>query len=778
MALQVWLPLNKDLINQGLSNISINNTGTTIDNNGKIGKCFKITAEKSLGYTPNFNDKGLSLCGWFKFNQSEINAIISTQTYDSTWNSCSGNLIGNNYYGGIGLIWQTNNIYSSGSLTSITIKSILRTSATVSKLTSGFDIEFDKWIHIALTWDPNTHVLSLYKDGILFNSVSNIATFTDGASRVLYISYKGAWGGNPRTPVIPIYENDIRVYDHCLSPKEVHEISQGLVLHYKLDTNDISLSPNLITGFVNGGQTTISGNNIVISGNNSDTYFKIKTSKTLTLNKQYKLSCIGTGFSNNSYYNFPIAGQSNTSQGVIKIQNGYCELIFIANEVIVNAGTTIILDDAGRSPSAGTITNIILQEYTDIIYDCSGYQHHGKIIDQLNINNDSLRYNNCIKNTSEYPCKTITSIDFPESSGLTICCWVNLTAWGHQISGLWATSNLSTDPTDFNTTACNHRDSGFDMRGTNGTTYRLTCNSTDIPINTWKHVTITHDGANAKLYINGVLIRTKEIPSSLAAFKYVYLGYSKAGGSIRKCQGNWSDFRIYATSLSDEDILALYNNPANIDNKGNMFSFEFDEEDVNKQQILENGITKINDFIEINDKIKVLDDGSVFLQILHHNNPASNLFTVSNCWLNNDENLYSAIILLKNVFKNLTEYEFLACEKIESTSTEAKIRWKQTSNPAISSTLSGYTLISGSPGRTVGLMNKGTYGCFHNGGSWWCCCGSYTGYQGGIPGFNGVVKSGYLDLYIRISEEMLKGEIGDNLKFFKKSILSAQIIEK
>ena len=528
MALQVWLPLNGNLDNQGLTKISVINTGTTIDNNGKIGKCYTCTTSQNMEIT-NLDFSSLSSCSisfWLKVTAKGGSGWLpftgqTTSYYIMATSAGTGAFYHNNVGSG-------QKIYKDG---------ILNT-------TPG---ALNEWHHYCIT-------------GV------NLSTWTK-----FYINkYSSAWNFAGSI-------NDVRIYDHCLSPKEVHEIAKGLVIHYPLDSNNISLSPNLITGFVNGGQTTISGNNIVISGNNSDTYFRIKTSKTLTLNKQYKLSCIGTGFSNNSYYNFPIAAQSNTSPGVIKIQNGYCELVFIANETIVNAGTTILMDDYSRSPSAGTIINIVLQEYDNIIYDCSGYKHHANVIGLLNFNNDSPRYNNCIKNTTEYPCKSMTSIDFPISSGLTICCWVNLTTWGNQISGLWATSNLSTDPTDYNTTACNHRDSGFDMRGTNGTTYRLTCNETDILVNTWKHVVVTHDGTNAKLYINGTLIRTLSLPSSLVAFNYIYLGYSKAGGVLRKCQGNWSDFRIYTTALSAEDIKELYDTPTFIDNQGDLLTNEFDE---------------------------------------------------------------------------------------------------------------------------------------------------------------------------------------------------------
>ena len=77
MSLQVWLPLNGDLRNQGLSDLSFSGEErfVTVDNNGKIGKCYHNSGFYNNGFTAGglISDKEINLgqnqsmfC-WFKF---------------------------------------------------------------------------------------------------------------------------------------------------------------------------------------------------------------------------------------------------------------------------------------------------------------------------------------------------------------------------------------------------------------------------------------------------------------------------------------------------------------------------------------------------------------------------------------------------------------------------------------------------------------------------------------------------------------------------------------
>jgi hypothetical protein len=67
MSLQVWLPLNGDLHNQGLSNITITNNGAIVDNNGKIGKCYSFDGTNDYIYGTYKITSNISFCCWVYF---------------------------------------------------------------------------------------------------------------------------------------------------------------------------------------------------------------------------------------------------------------------------------------------------------------------------------------------------------------------------------------------------------------------------------------------------------------------------------------------------------------------------------------------------------------------------------------------------------------------------------------------------------------------------------------------------------------------------------------
>ena len=414
MALQVWLPFDKDLNNHGLSNIFLDNTGTAIDDNGKIGKCMKITSSKSLTYIPDFNTKGLTLCGWFKFNQSEIDAIVSAQSYTSTYKTAMGNLIGNNNLGGIGIVWETNDIYTSGSFTTINIKATLRTSTAGNKQTSSFNIEFDKWIYIILTWNPNTHILSLYKNGILHNSISNIASFTDGVNNPLYINYNVAWAGSHRKLAIPIYINDIRVYNHCLSIKEIHEISKGLALHYKLDANgngtigNTNLVKNGWGGTENWSNTNYSTTEIPSVDGITHSYYDCNTIEFIPIisNHTYELSCYvksktGTGTCYVSLIPYDIDKNQITYE---KTAQGFrASSLTTLSEDLKSGDTIVHLTDASGWANPSTHQYVIAifgytdstgYTYPDLVYTRRTYAY-GTSADKshLNIANNTVTLN-------------------------------------------------------------------------------------------------------------------------------------------------------------------------------------------------------------------------------------------------------------------------------------------------------------------------------------------------------------------------------------------------
>ena len=250
MALQVWLPLTKDLRNQGLNGTPVTSTGTiNLNDSGKLGKCYKTsnTGVIDLKYTgAQINTGSISLCGWLKFNKSELAATWSSYSCNSSYPYPTGNLIGNNSYGGVGLIWYTNSLASGSTFTSLYEACSIRSTANGARITNVITIPFDTWVHLALVFNKDTKALELWMNGEL-KVTSTMLDFNDARTDSLKLNYNATWGGNGPSYNIPFYVNDVRIYDHALSSMEVKELSKGLVLHYPLTDAYVEATTNLIT---------------------------------------------------------------------------------------------------------------------------------------------------------------------------------------------------------------------------------------------------------------------------------------------------------------------------------------------------------------------------------------------------------------------------------------------------------------------------------------------------------------------------------------------------
>ena len=205
--------------------------------------------------------------------------------------------------------------------------------------------------------------------------------------------------------------------------------------------------------------------------------------------------------------------------------------------------------------------------------------------------------------------------------------------------------------------------------------------------------------------------------------------------------------------------------------------------------ISKQGITLSNNFTnsllsKYDTNLYVEPDNSVWIRIVHHNNPANARFSSSNdftkpIYLDADRWWDVPII---NLITNST-YEFMVKSMYTSGSTEYKFRWIQTKNPYTAVfadvaaanitkiTTSGYSNYSWGG---IYKFNSSTYFCANNGtnGNWWGSIGAWNIHQGGIPGFTSVITTGYEDLYIRIDNQSISGS-----SFFDTHIQATDFIE-
>lgn len=232
MSLQVWLPLCGNLDNFGLTKTTVTATDSVIiDNNGKIGKCYLFDSENSAiqfseSSVNNFN-------GSFSFSLW-LNIISFGTSYDTYLYCGKGDSPLTSYIFGL----LRNNTNSN-----ITFVISNGTTATNTALTSS-TLSMNTWYHIACTYEQGK--MKLYLNGELDKEITTTITPNYELIQKCFIGALNSSSKYQTNSKI----NDVRIYNHCLSQKEIKEISKGLCLHWKLDKS-IGINKEIDCGIAN-----------------------------------------------------------------------------------------------------------------------------------------------------------------------------------------------------------------------------------------------------------------------------------------------------------------------------------------------------------------------------------------------------------------------------------------------------------------------------------------------------------------------------------------------
>lgn len=576
MALQIWLPLNGNLNNQGLNTYTISNTGV-IDSLGKIGSCYSYSKQYTLisgDIISNLSKFSIS-CWVYLTNASTYNIFTS----ENSSGYCQF-LLGNN---------------SIKVRDSVSGLSGSRIEKTITAIPSSV------WVHVTVVYDEG--VVKVYQNGVLKDTLTFHSGATMNTHDKMYIGADGlnntsSYPGNCKI-------NDFRVYNHCLSDKEVSEISKGLILHYKLSENYQTLNnsfkyPTFNTSSGHGGWSHWApSNNTGTYSQNTNREYIYRDTQTYSHYFEHK-----SGANYYICYQSPaFEGGYRSAQAIIKMPNGEDPRGHVWFGHNANVGTNppttftqlgdgfwLMKHEGFQQDGSNDLVSIyithnkgvyISEAYlendkkvcSDIfstnnnVIDCSGYTREGEIIGNLTTNSDAPRYDY----VTSFDGKSYIQITSPSVEVRSVSFWAK---WNSIPSGQ---SVVFVDQKS---------KMGFGLMSTgilcssNGISTN-TFNKTSIVANKWYHFVIVNTGTaptstNRDLFINGV----KQIPTSNSSnwtFDIDYLQVGKRSTTSDGLVGSISDFRMYVTPLTDNDVMDLYSTSTSVDNFGNLHCYEVDE---------------------------------------------------------------------------------------------------------------------------------------------------------------------------------------------------------
>lgn len=604
--LRIWQSFNGDSANKGLiGDVTTVTAPTFVD--GKIGKAlssgqFSITAEQA---NEVLNNNYFSLCFWIYNNVAAGTSITRTLFGNSSMTAPN-----NRRY--------TTFIYPTVNQLHLSWQNYDSNNASVT-FVSGTDlIPSYNWVHIAVTYDGPNGIITVYKNGEVYRTVTTTSHFS---------SPNYSYAQNLVTNYANQYINDYRVYDHCLSAKEVKEISKALVLHYKLDetygmTN--ILANTVLSCYNNYGSTGCSYTATDIG----ETYMgqKVRRWSYTPLTDSVATAFRSGYYSRGVYTSWVYIDEVNgtrpyvywiyyrpqtsglTAGGTASNIGGWTEIpreyvgdgwwrvgqyrtkntntgrtndaIFTSirwEYAAANQSCQIDFVDAGWLLSGATSIPSNFVDGNSVVHDCSGYGNDGTIGGSPKPITGSPRY------------ETATSLEgssyINAGRGSMVTNALTVAVWAH--STAWASAGRIASCTE---------GGGWNFENGNGYLrfpvyaggYALATDT--LPLSSyssgWHHIVGTFDGPSKKncFYRDGQFIASATTTNSAMTYysnNSVFIGAEAAASTTTPSSpyfnGYVSDFRVYGTALSPEDIAELYHTAASVDNKGNFHCYELKE---------------------------------------------------------------------------------------------------------------------------------------------------------------------------------------------------------
>jgi hypothetical protein len=571
MTLVAWYPLNGDTLDYSGNNFHATNNGAVVDNSGKIGKCYIFGDNRSVR-TDILDLKG------------DISFALWMYPLGSSIESSFGGLISNHYHSSppanFTMRYENNGrVAIHAGFIDGTRSAGIETSATVP---------MGKWSHIVFTYEVKTNMGRIYFDGVQVLE----RVFPKTVAFRPYNIIIGQWAHT----YLDHYEfngkiNDVRIYDHVLSDKEIKEISKAKILHYTFDdfaeptenllnysahrflsnnSNVYPIEDEVYNGhrrvrrnpdFITYPSTTLSCYTPVFYDYTAGSYtcsIEVKPEKDINLristSSPYTMCRAGTWTTLSHTYDYTTSGNARFPgiYGVvnadfnpwIEYRNAQVEKKDHATPFTPDVREGIVRDKSGYGNDAVLELSTTPQWVEDSKIGNGAYKFNGNsIITTKQLFTDNVNQ-----------CHTVSAWVYPTNP----------------------TYSSNQQLVNFNRGyRLYHTANGQSLMYMNSGTNDHYVYGSTIPANKWTMVTWVYDKANliCKVYYDGNL----NASSSNFTSSDVPNGFSTSTIFGSNFVGFIDDIRIYATALSDEDIKELYQTRASVDNKGNFYSNAINE---------------------------------------------------------------------------------------------------------------------------------------------------------------------------------------------------------